>query len=119
MKIYIDWGDKWLSSFDDRVTPLACRRNWSVVGAKFPLCIAFLTASLNVENDATVCIGLFCIVLFIGKISESVDDFVVEENNADDDEVFVCSDKCFILENSVQRFGISVDGLGAKEKIFF
>jgi len=109
-KIYIDWGDKWLRSFDETVVWLVCRPNWFFGGIKFPLCIAFLTASVNDENDATVWIGLFKVF----ETSESVDNFVVGLYKADDDEVFGCSVKCFILENNVQRVGISVDEFDAK-----
>ncbi len=95
---------------------MPCRRNWFVVEFNCPPCIAFLTASVNDENDATVWIGLFN---FFDVISRSVDDFVVGQNNADDDddEVFGWSDKCFRLAKGDQRFWISVDELGAKRII--
>ncbi len=113
----MDCGDKWLRSFDDNVVPLACRCNWFIVGFKWPLCMAFLTASVKEENDATVWIGLFCVVLFRDGISESVEDLLVAENKADDDEDnFGWSDKSFILENGNQRLGSSVGEVGAKSK---
>lgn len=113
-KFYIDWGDKWLRSFDDKVVPLAGRRNWSVVVFNCPLFIAFLTASVNDENEATVWIGLLSVLLFIVGPSESVDDCDVGQNNADDEDVFPWSDKCFIWDNGVQCCGSSVDGWDTK-----
>lgn len=111
-QIYIDWGDKWLSSFDDKVVPLFGRCNWLLVEYNCPLCIAFRTASVKDENDATVWIGLLSV---LDVTSISVDDFVVGENKADDDdEVLGWSDKCFRLANGDQRLGTSVDELGAK-----
>ncbi len=105
------FDDKWLSSFDAKFVPLAGLRNWFVEVFKCPLCMAFLTASVNAENDATVCIGLF----FGGKLLVSVDDVDVGLYKEDDDKVFGWSDKCFIWENGDQRLGASTDKPGAKK----
>jgi hypothetical protein len=73
--------------------------------------MAFLTASVNAENDATVCIGLFC----WGKLSVSVDDFDVGQYKADEDTVFGWLVERFIWENGDQRLGASTDEPGAKK----
>lgn len=47
-------------------------------------------------------------------ISASVDDFVDGENSADEDKVFGWSDKCGVLANGDQRFGVSTGEVAAK-----
>ena len=105
---YIDWGDKWFNSFDDKVAPLPGRRNWFVV-LKCPLFMAFFTASDSDENEATVWIGLFN----IDVLPESVE---VSELRADDDAVFGWSAKRFICAKGNQRFGISSVVWGTKNR---
>jgi len=80
-----------------------------IVGFKWPLIIAFLTASVNDENEATCWIGLF--VIGFGKHDSSADDLF---GNDVDDEVLIDSDKCFILRSGVQCFGISCDKVESK-----
>jgi hypothetical protein len=48
-----------LRSLVDTVVRLLCRANVLPVVVKLPFSIAVFTASVNDENDATVCIGFF------------------------------------------------------------
>ena len=95
--------------------PFPCRRNWFTVGFKFPFSIAFLTASVKDENEATCWIGLLSV---LDGISASVEDLAVEEYKAVDDELFCGSDKYLILANGDQRLGTSVGEFGAKDQKF-
>lgn len=75
--------------------------------------MAFFTASVKDEKDATCWIGLFGMSLLRDEPSESAADFV---GNAEDEELLVDSDKCFMFANGVQRLEGSAGEVGAKKR---
>ncbi len=104
---YIDCGDKWLRSFVDNVVPLAGRRICFEGISNCFLFIAFLTASVNDENDETVWIDSFFIPLVFDKTLESIEDTVWgfefdDDNEFGNIEFFVWSDET-ISANGVHR----------------
>lgn len=73
---YIDCGDKWLRSFDDTLLRLSGRLNGEGPAVMLPFFMAFFTASVSEENEATVWIGLFEIdELLVGRSASVAADF--------------------------------------------
>ncbi len=119
---YIDWGDKWLRSLLDSVVPLAGRCICFEGALKWPLFIAFLTISVNDDNDPTDWIGWVFELLVFDTTLESIEDTVCDFEigiEFNDDEAFDWLD-IPISANGVQRLCVideDAERVGAKSKV--
>jgi len=99
----------------DNVIPFAVRRVWFEGTPIWPLFIAFLTTSVNDENDEADLIGSFCLSFVFDEILESIMDTVCDldaeiefdDDELDNNELFDESDET-ISANGVHRL-FSID----------